>query len=139
MLPSLPHDNKKKCNYFLDCKKLRVSDINLFTYLTNGLISLGRISSIILGVIIVPRYGILLYHWSIIIPSWVISLRTLNETTMWAQLNWIKMYAHNYWICHVQLRENLVNMSYTIIFNNIHQTSHLLILINFFLHKLFGC
>ena len=38
----------------------------------------GAISSILLGKLLVPIYGILLYYWSVIVHRWDISPRTLK-------------------------------------------------------------
>ena len=66
----------------------QILKFNTSTYKTLGmsqlliLFTMGFINTI-LGVLIVPKYGILFYHWSVYIPRWDISTRTLMNWHSW--------------------------------------------------------
>jgi len=74
---SIKHTQQKYLNYSTCC-----------FYVTGSFITRGAVSSIILDLLIVPEYGKLFYQWSVYLPRWDISPRTLNETAHRSPITW---------------------------------------------------
>jgi len=64
-------------------KDRKVKCLKLTSRICLSFIDLDAIFAIFLGLLIVPKFGILLYDWSVIIPRWNISHRIFNEMAPW--------------------------------------------------------